>query len=366
MQSIEQRVRGAIRTSLEFCVIELMARLLYYTGVLYLIGFVRQRIGRRRLLIPMYHRISKMPKDDSAKLLAIQQGVSQDLFREHVRIFRWFGPLLRLDAAFDQLHDSTCSSRTAIALTFDDGYRDTVTLAWPVLRAIGASATIFPVVRTASAGRALWWDELSDIVWRGAINGGGYRPIFAKLDGIELPQSALARCGADAASRAVIAQLVCERLKDLPATRRESVLDELATRLGIDDTRRRSDRVYATWDELRSVAAAGCEIGGHTLGHPVLTCEDRSTVQAEVFGCRAELQQRLGTAVLSFAYPNGRHDTTVRSVTAAAGYRCAVTVQHGVNYAETDPYQLRRVPVFRERPFHLAFKLAFYGCVRRG
>src|SRR5262249_37716815 len=145
------------RQAINCVAVELVGRLLYYTGVLFLIGFVRQRIGRPRLLIPMYHQIAAAERGEPA-LLAIQHGVPIHVFRQHLRIFRWFGPLLALDEAFRQLHDPRRQRRSMIALTFDDGYRGVISLAVPALQQQSAKGTIFPVVRTASGGRPLWWD----------------------------------------------------------------------------------------------------------------------------------------------------------------------------------------------------------------
>jgi peptidoglycan/xylan/chitin deacetylase (PgdA/CDA1 family) len=169
-----------------------------------------------------------------------------------------------------------------------------------------------------------------------------------------------------AASRAALAGFLCERFLELANTQREDALKALSTRLRVDTAGLSLHRSYATWEELRCAAAACCEIGGHTVDHLVLTCEDPATAQAQIIKSRTVIQQQTGQPVASFAYPNGRHDAAVRALTAAAGYRLAVTVQAGVNYSDTDPYELRRVPIHQERPFHLAFKLAFYGFVKRG
>jgi peptidoglycan/xylan/chitin deacetylase (PgdA/CDA1 family) len=88
-------------------------------------------------------------------------------------------------------------------------------------------------------------------------------------------------------------------------------------------------------------------------------------IDEQVAGCRRALESQLGRAMTSFAYPNGAVNEAARAAVARAGFRLAVTTRHGVNYRDTDPYQLRRVPLGRERPFHLALKLAFYAWVHR-
>jgi peptidoglycan/xylan/chitin deacetylase (PgdA/CDA1 family) len=350
------------RAATRFALVELVGRLLYYAGVLFMIGWLRQRVGSRRLIIPMYHRVQPSV-DSNAELLDVQRGVSPELLERHVRVFRWFGPLVTLDEGFDHLRSSSQPRRTAIAITFDDGYRDNVQLAVPLLTRFGARATIFPVVRTAAGGRPLWWDELADVLARGTINGAGLVPYLAGLDNCLLSPRDRARVGPNA-QRSDMAEVLSRRLIELPGPRREQVIGELAKRLSVPDAIGAEQR-YAGWDELRAAADAGFEIGGHTVDHVVLPCEAPATAASQITDCRGVLERELGRPIRSFAYPNGRNDATVRALVAAAGFRLAVTVEHGVNNSDTDPHQLRRMPIGRERPFELALKLAFYGWVNR-
>jgi peptidoglycan/xylan/chitin deacetylase (PgdA/CDA1 family) len=387
--------RRIVRAVLEFIAIEVIGRALYYSGALCLVGWLRQRVGRRRLLIPMYHRVR--PAGDPARdaLIGVQRGLSRDLFDQHVRVFRWFGRLLTLDQALDHLHGSD-GPRSAIALTFDDGYRDNFTEALPVLRKYDAAATVFPVVRTASGGRPLWWDELSQIIRDARVHGDrDLEAIAATLLEMELPDcdvapaeelvrnnfpvshkpDAQARVSGNRPSLALRAcvpretrgdaEVICRRLVPLAQVDRDRRLELLAQRLGVDRQAARDADLYATWDELRTMAAAGVEVGSHTIDHVVLSCEAPEVVHQQLAGSKRAIEQQLRRPVSCLSYPNGGHDGAVHELAAAAGYRAAVTVEHGVNHSDTDPFQLRRVPIGQERPFHLALKLAFYDFVHR-
>lgn len=290
-------------------------------------------------------------------MLAIQRGVPVETFRAHLRVFRWFGRLLTLEQGYERLLNPTGGDRTSVAITFDDGYRDFVSLVLPALRDHQAAATLFPVVRTASGGRALWWDEATEILGKARCSDSDLTAILSELSAGE-PIAA-------GQSRAALGELFCARLVSLADASRDRVLVRLAERLGVASPVRAEAGTYATWDELKSVVVAGCAIGGHTLDHVVLTHEDISAAAVQISDSRTILERELKRPVQAFAYPNGEHNFAIRSLTRAAGYRLAVTVQHGVNYAGTDPYELRRVPIHLERPFHLALKLAFYGCVHR-
>jgi peptidoglycan/xylan/chitin deacetylase (PgdA/CDA1 family) len=81
-----------------------------------------------------------------------------------------------------------------------------------------------------------------------------------------------------------------------------------------------------TWDELAEVAAAGVEIGNHSLIHHPLDVLPPDQLRNEVVRSHDELEQRLQVKVRSFAYPHGYHGRRVRDAVEAAGHDNATEV----------------------------------------
>jgi peptidoglycan/xylan/chitin deacetylase (PgdA/CDA1 family) len=81
-----------------------------------------------------------------------------------------------------------------------------------------------------------------------------------------------------------------------------------------------------TWAELAEVAAAGVEIGNHSLIHHPLDVLPAAQLRDEVVRSHDELEQRLGAEVRSFAYPHGYNARRVRDVVEAAGHDNATEV----------------------------------------
>jgi peptidoglycan/xylan/chitin deacetylase (PgdA/CDA1 family) len=80
------------------------------------------------------------------------------------------------------------------------------------------------------------------------------------------------------------------------------------------------------WDQLGEVAAAGVEIGSHSLVHHPLDVLPPAQLRQEILQSRDELEQRLQLPVRSFAYPHGYHGRRVRDVVAEAGHDNATEV----------------------------------------
>jgi peptidoglycan/xylan/chitin deacetylase (PgdA/CDA1 family) len=81
-----------------------------------------------------------------------------------------------------------------------------------------------------------------------------------------------------------------------------------------------------SWDELAEVAAAGVEIGNHSLIHHPLDVLPTAQLRREVSRSHEELEQRLRLKVRSFAYPHGYNGRRVRGIVATTGHDNATEV----------------------------------------
>ncbi len=100
-----------------------------------------------------------------------------------------------------------------------------------------------------------------------------------------------------------------------------------------------------SWDELRSLDAAGWEIGSHTHTHPRLTTLDDEALAYELRISREICAEQLAKPCHSLAYPYGNHDARVVGATQAAGYEAAVTLPPALHRQE--PLRWPRLGVYR-------------------
>jgi peptidoglycan/xylan/chitin deacetylase (PgdA/CDA1 family) len=94
-----------------------------------------------------------------------------------------------------------------------------------------------------------------------------------------------------------------------------------------------------TVDELRELAAAGVEIGAHTVSHPDLSRLGFDECLREMRESRDELERMLGVEVRTFAYPSCRYGPAAVEAARAAGFTAAVTCQ---GLGSWRPYELSR------------------------
>ncbi|GAA2573136.1 polysaccharide deacetylase family protein [Actinomadura fulvescens] len=96
---------------------------------------------------------------------------------------------------------------------------------------------------------------------------------------------------------------------------------------GADAAGRPLDRMLA-WEQVREAAAHGIEIGGHSHSHPQLDQLGDADLRSELTRNRGLLEDRLGRAVITMAYPYGYSSVRVRRAVRAAGYDAACSVEN--------------------------------------
>ena len=97
-------------------------------------------------------------------------------------------------------------------------------------------------------------------------------------------------------------------------------------------------------EQIRYWATQGIEFGAHSRSHADLTSLSGAALTEEVDGSKKDLESVVGSAVLSFAYPYGRHNQTVRACVQDR-FKMAFTVEEGLNDLGADQLLLRRMSV---------------------
>ncbi|HEX6885087.1 MAG TPA: polysaccharide deacetylase family protein [Planctomycetota bacterium] len=217
-----------------------------------------------------------------------------------------------------------------VLVTFDDAYRDFATVAWPLLRRAGCSATLFVPTSYPDQPRvAFWWERIA-----AAFRETPRRAPLAWPGGrLDLSTSA-ARARSHACVKAW--------LKDLPHRDTLAATDELCAGLHVAPVR----HDVLGWDELRGLAREGVSLGAHSRTHPRLDRIAPIEAVLEALGSLHDLEREVPGLAPLFAYPDGRHDDRLVECLRRQGVRLAFTTRRGANdLTRCDPLRLRRIAV---------------------
>lgn len=213
-----------------------------------------------------------------------------------------------------------------VTLTFDDGLRNNVEVAWPILRRLQIPATFFVCPGLIERREWLWPHENRQRLRHAGPEGAG-------------------RLARELGAPAGIEPFM-NWMKSLPLAARQAA--ERAVRAATPHYRpssaERHDFDVATWDELRTLDPALVTIGSHTLKHPILPSLSEAQADAELGESRSAIEAALQRPAGFFAYPNGDYDAVIYRL-VQKHYRAAVDTTEGWASPAADLYRLPRVNV---------------------
>lgn len=116
-----------------------------------------------------------------------------------------------------------------------------------------------------------------------------------------------------------------------------------------------------TWPMLEQMAAAGFEVGSHTLSHAHLPRLDDDALREELWRSRAAIVERLG-ACETLAYPFGEWSGRVAAAARECGYRFAFSLPTERGQRRATPHSIPRINVdYRDDERRFGLKLSALG-----
>jgi peptidoglycan/xylan/chitin deacetylase (PgdA/CDA1 family) len=301
---------------------------LHYSGILVLRRWFRMKVlGKDQVCVLGLHRVltkAEQGRSNSLEGMVILDETYLDLLAHLQRRFE----VISLDSFLARAEQNGASSKPQCVITFDDGWVDTYSRAFPGLRKSGLPATVFLATGTIGAGGGFWIERVKS-AWRNGDTRDRIQSVLRErshtMDVNDL-------------------ETVVDCLKRMPTTRRDKVL-ESTLRTEAQSYADGSAQVDAmlTWQQAREMSMAGVEIGAHTVNHPLLTYEDKASVERELQLSKRAIEENLHTEARAFAYPNGDWNESVRNQVAEAGYQCAFTTRPAWYTRGENLYTISRV-----------------------
>lgn len=271
-------------------------------------------------VVLMLHRVTVDP--DSAKGVNRHLAITPDFLDAVLGDMKAAGfEFVTLDDALGRLGRTPGGQRFA-TVTADDGYRDNLLEALPVLEKHGVPMTIYIAPGLIDGVVDLWWEVVEEIVDAGRI-------LSLKTSDGPVPLD----CSTPGARIAAIRRLKAFLTTEVREEDQRHVLRELARSCGVDPDAMRQ-RLLMNWDEIQTIASHPLiTIGAHTVHHYSLKRLDEEKARSEIADAGRILETRLGRRPRHMAYPYG-YAAAVSERDAAlaesAGYASAVTTRHGL------------------------------------
>jgi peptidoglycan/xylan/chitin deacetylase (PgdA/CDA1 family) len=219
-------------------------------------------------------------------------------------------------------------------LTFDDGFRNVVRHAYPIMKEYNAKGCFFIVSNFIGHQTLLWTDTVE--TW---IRARAPESLRIEIGG------GIVRYPLDTKTRINTAMIdLKSRLRKLPNHERVRWMEDsgMTGRRYIEQAP--GEFAPADWNELQTLDPSVLEIGSHTQNHPNCdTIRTRKELEMEIAGSKQEIETRLCRKIEHFCYPAGAFNPETIEAVRNAGYVSAVTTIQGFARPGNDLFTLSRI-----------------------
>jgi peptidoglycan/xylan/chitin deacetylase (PgdA/CDA1 family) len=280
-------------------------------------------------LILMFHRI--LPADSRprigghAKLEITPEALEQTIRYFARRRYNIYSP--------DELHHFLTGPKKAdkpfVLFTFDDGYVDNLTHAYPIFKKHNIPFTVNVSTCFPERTAIIWWYLLEDLILTREQLWFEHEGKIYDFD-----------CKTSEAK--TITYAATRRLFKFANVQERQKLTQSVLLTNNVDIQKKADEVALTWDEIKQLASDPLvTIGAHTVNHYVLSSLSAEEVRYEIVESRRSLEAQLEKQVDHFAYPFGnRREAEARefNIAAPCGFKTAMTTRTGNIFAAHDSH----------------------------
>lgn len=293
---------------------------------------IRAHVSRYDALILTYHSILPEPLP-----FPISQHLSAERFAKQISYLANNFRCVSLTTLVNELSLGVIKPYT-ITVTFDDGFHNNYTTAFPILKQYQVPATIFVPTQYIGSNKLLWPEHLACVL---ALSNQTTVDILGRSFPLNTPEE-----------RATAYRALTRSFKTIHPDDIDAEIEHLMQRMRLSREEVEQSSIYSSlrmldWPEIAELLDSKLiEIGSHTISHRRLHQLSTEEALYEIVESRRHLEQRIGK-VKWFAYPyGGREDDFTdehRNMAIQAGYKAIATCIAGTINKDSSVFELPRL-----------------------
>lgn len=309
------------------------------------INMIFRLINKNKFIILQYHGISHRLFDFS------EQHVAKSEFEKEIKyLIRTKYRFINLTDLIYHLKQKSSLSQKYVILTFDDGFKNVISNAYPIMKKYDAKGCLYIVTDIVDDDKLLWTDYI-EILVRNYLNLK-FKFVFKNREIYYTINSEIdiKRTSAD----------VKTKLRSLSNKERFIHLEQFSIPNKISELNNIPPEFnLANWDDLVSLDKNILEIGCHSKSHPNLAIlRSKEEFYEELKESKDIIENKIGYRINHLCYPAGSFSDRVMQFVKKFEYKSATTTKQGLNTHRTDLFQLKRI---KARSNFLFFKANISG-----
>jgi len=300
-----------------------------FSGLPYLVNW----LNRRNLLVLTYHGVYEGPK---------RQGSLPETFvhvndmADQLRYLKNRYCAIDADDLLASLKNGSSLPKSAMLITFDDGYESFYRLAVPVLNGLNIRPLVFIPTFYVESSEPFWFD----FVWL-FIKLTDQQELFELIHLLNLEEATLDR-------NRVLSQCL-RAMKSMIPEQREAVLariKEMKSFLSYGDNLTLKLFCSMNAEQIKELSGKGVTFGGHTHTHTILSTMPEEIAKSEITRNKMKLEDLIQRPVYFFAYPNGDQGDfggRDKDLLIGAGYKAAFSLTQRRSVPNHDSMDISRI-----------------------
>lgn len=283
-----------------------------------LLWWAKYRLRKNEAVIPlMFHRIlcdADCRRTHSLPAIVLRERTFRELVAHVVRSYEPVDLQTSQSGIFHR--------KLPVAFTFDDGWIDTYTVAYPIAYQNQIPLIVFVCPGLLDQDTPFWPERVLALT----------RAANPAIDASE-------------------AEELIENLKRVSLERRQQYLTDLGktSQKNVQTVGSMGPDRTASSVAIREMAAQGVCIGSHTQTHQIMTTLSTDAARCELRESKAAIEFAFSKPCDTFAYPNGDCSSETRKLLVEAGYKLAFTTRCGAWTPNCDPLAIPRVNICEDK-----------------
>ncbi len=257
--------------------------------------------------------------------------ITEKQFEEHLKYYKENFEIISVNESFKKVLKGEKLNKKYITISFDDGFKNNLTTALPLLKKYNIPTTFFisSICVKENEDNYLWSELISALKYfykneSIEINNMTFTNLYCKEENIELT----------------------DFIKSLPYDKRDDVLKFLEKKYNLK-TKIESlpEEVWKLLnkEELIELSKSSLvTIGSHSHRHFNLAEIDPQAAKKELHISKELLNKTLGSDINLIAYPDGSYNETVKNIAEEIGYNGQLAVKYKSSKDYTDPRIMNR------------------------